>query len=151
MVLRNQDVSQRESDVMVCRNCKMELPVYAKYCPSCGRQVHAPHVHHEVDVTKGPQQEAHARHVDFLFDPVYHEIERRLDEPIVDKPELFDTVRWIEGEALKGESANAEKVSRWLKSLATVAPDILALTTAALLKPDAEVAPAIRRLAQSYP
>lgn len=129
---------------MVCKNCKMELPVYASYCPSCGMQVHRPHVHHEIDTTKSPQQEAHARHVDWLFEPVYREIERRLEEPAVDKPELFDTARRIEAEVLKGNGANPGKIIRWLKLYQEVAPDILALTTTALLGPDAEISPAVR-------
>ena len=135
---------------MVCKNCKMELPVYASYCPSCGMKVHKPHVHHEIDTTRGPQQEAHARHVDWLFEPVYREIERRLDEPTVDKPELYDTARRIEAEVLKGNGASPDKISRWLKLYKEVAPDILALTTATLLNPDAAVSPAVRDVTLAF-
>ncbi|MCL4506779.1 MAG: hypothetical protein M1434_02330 [Chloroflexi bacterium] len=129
---------------MVCKNCKMELPVYAGYCPSCGMKVHKPHVHHEIDTTRGPRHEAHARHVDWLFEPVYREIERRLEEPTVDKSELFDTARRIEAEVLKGNEANPGKIVRWLKLYEEVAPDILGLTTTALLGPDVDVTPAVR-------
>ena len=135
---------------MVCRNCKMELPVYASYCPSCGMKVHKPHVHHEIDPTAGPQQEAHARHVDWLFEPVYREIERRLEEPAIDKAELYDTARRIEAEVLKGKETNPGKIVRWLKLYQDVAPDILALTVTALLGPDAEISPAVRDAIQSF-
>ena len=135
---------------MVCRNCKLELPVYASYCPSCGMQVHKPHVHHDVSATAAPSIEAHARHVDWLFEPVYHEIERRLDEPNVDKPELYETAHRLEAEVLKGQEANLDKVSRWLKMYQEVAPDILELATVALLKPDAETAPRIREVVEQF-
>jgi hypothetical protein len=128
----------------------MELPVYAKYCPSCGMQVHKPHVHHEMSATHTPQEEAHARVVDRLFEPAYQEIERRLEEPNIDKPELYDTVRRIEAEVLKGESANSDKLMRWLQLLQATAPDILALTMQALLKPDAGVTPAVRAQAERF-
>ena len=128
----------------------MELPVYAKYCPSCGIQVHRSHVHHEMGVTKGPDEEAHARHLDRLFDPIYHEIELRLDDSRVDKPELYDTARRIEGEVLKGDAGNPEKVERWLRFYQDIAPDLLHLTTTALLKPDAEVSPHIRHVAERF-
>ena len=131
---------------MVCRNCKLELPVYASYCPSCGMQVHKPHVHHEMSAAKDPREEVHARHVDWLFEPVYREIERRLEEPNVEKTELYETAHRIEAEALKGAAANAEKVTRWLRLYQETAPDILELVSAALLKPDADVAPAIRAM-----
>jgi hypothetical protein len=135
---------------MVCRNCKLELPVYAKYCPSCGMQVHMPHVHHDLDATKGREQEAHARHVDWLFEPVHREIEQRLEEPDVEKTELYETAHRIESEALKGEAANPDKIARWLKLYSAVAPDILALTVAVLLKPDAGVAPAIQKVVEGF-
>ncbi len=135
---------------MVCKNCKMELPVYASYCPSCGMKVHKPPLHHDIDTTKGPQHEAHARHVDWLFEPVYREIERRLDEPNVDKPELFDTAHRIEAEVLKGNAANPQKISRWLRLYQEVAPDLLALTVAALLGADSDVSPAVRGAVLEY-
>jgi hypothetical protein len=135
---------------MVCRNCKMELPVYAKYCPSCGMQVHKPHVHHEMSATKNPQEEAHARHVDWLFEPVYREVELRMEDPQVDKPELYDILHRIESEALKGAQANPDKIKRWLTTIETVAPDVLMPTTSVLLKPDAEVSSAVRKVAEGF-
>jgi hypothetical protein len=128
----------------------MELPVYAKYCPNCGVQVHKPHVHHEMGVTKGPDAEARARHLDALFDPIYHDIELRLEDARVDKPELLGTIRRIEAEVLRGHEGNPDKVERWLRLLQEVAPDLLKPVTDVLLKPDAEAPDAIRQLAQRY-
>ena len=135
---------------MVCRTCKMELPVYAKYCPNCGMQVHKPHVHHEMGVTQSPDAEARAQHLDRLFDPVYHEIEIRLQDPSVDKSELYDTARRIEGEVLKGPMANPAKVERWLRLYHDIAPDLLIPVTTALLKEHAGVADSIRLAAKHY-
>jgi hypothetical protein len=128
----------------------MELPVYAKYCPNCGIQVHRPHVHHEMGVTQGPDAEVRARHLDRLFDPVYHEIEMRLEDPRVDKPELYDTARRIEGEVLKGPQANPQKVERWLHLYQDVAPDLLGLAVTALLKDDAGVPDPVRHVAEQF-
>ena len=45
---------------------------------------------------------------------------------------------------LKGNEANPGKIVRWLKLYEEVAPDILGLTTTALLGPDVDVTPAVR-------
>ncbi len=113
-------------------------------------QVHKPHVHHDVSATAAPSIEAHARHVDWLFEPVYHEIERRLDEPNVDKPELYETAHRLEAEVLKGIEASPEKVRRWLRMYQEVAPDILVLATAALQKPDAGISSQIREVVDLF-
>ncbi|HEY3288784.1 MAG TPA: hypothetical protein VGK87_01520 [Anaerolineae bacterium] len=113
-------------------------------------QVHKPHVHHDLSATQDPRAEAHARHVDWLFEPVYAEIGRRLDEPEVDKAELYETAHRVESEVLKGDLANTAKVSRWLKMYQEVAPDILELVTTILLKPDVAVSPDIKALAQRF-
>ena len=149
-VAADQDVWQREMINMVCRNCKLELPVYASYCPSCGIQVHKPHAHHEIGSTTTTEQEIHARHVDWLFEPVYSAIGRRLEESNVDKTELFEVARRIEAEVLKGGAANVGKVMRWLKLYQDLAPDILVLTATALQKPDAGVSPQIYQAAVNF-
>jgi hypothetical protein len=99
---------------------------------------------------KNPQEEAHARHVDWLFEPVYREIELRMEDPRVDKPELYDTLHRVETEALKGAHANPDKIKRWLTTIEIVAPDLLVPTTSVLLKQDAEVSPAVHRVAEDF-
>jgi hypothetical protein len=135
---------------MECRNCRMDLPVYAKYCPNCGIQVHRPHVHHEIGATTGPDVEARARHLDTLFDPIYHEIELRMLDPRVDKSELFGTLRRIESEMLRGNESNPDKVERWLRFFQEMAPELLKPIAVVLVRTDAEAPEAIRQVAQRH-
>ena len=135
---------------MVCRSCKLEVPVYASYCPSCGMQVHKPHMHHDIMPATAPAVEDHARHVDWLFEPVYREIEQRLDEVNVDKRELYETAHRIESETLKGDDANLDRLARWFRMLQEVSPDILALSLTALLMPDAGTSKAVREMADHF-
>ncbi len=134
---------------MVCRNCKRELPVQAQYCPNCGRQVHKPHIHHGIE-THGAEEETRARHIAKLLEPAYHEIEMRLEDEHVDKNELYDIVRRIEAEVVKGEAAHAEKVARWLRSLFELAPDVLAPTATALMNPEGDVSATVRATVQNF-
>lgn len=83
-----------------------------------------------------------------LFGSVYRLIESRPEKPDVDRDELQETVRRIEAEAGKGEEGNPDKVRRWLKSLADVAPDILKVTVSTLTNPVAGVASAIASVAE---
>ena len=82
-----------------------------------------------------------------LFGMIYQRIDTRPEDPNVDKTEISQTVQNIEVEAVKGEQANPNKVERWLKNLAHMAPDILDVTMAALLSPTAAVAEVIRKVA----
>jgi hypothetical protein len=83
-----------------------------------------------------------------LFGSIYEDIEARPEDPDVDKEELVGTVKKIEKEAAKGDKANANKVGRWLRFLADMAPDIKKVTAAALANPAAGVATAIRKIAE---
>jgi hypothetical protein len=66
----------------------------------------------------------------------------------VDKHELKESVSRIQTEAGKGEEANPGKIQRWLKTLADVAPEILEVTVLSLINPAADVASAIRSVAE---
>ncbi|MBN1137950.1 MAG: caspase family protein [Anaerolineae bacterium] len=81
-----------------------------------------------------------------LFKIVYERIEARPDDPDVDKEELIDTARQIEQEVNKGESANANKVERWLGELLGMADDIFDVVVACLSGPAAGVAAVIRKV-----
>ncbi|MFL7790769.1 MAG: zinc-ribbon domain-containing protein [Anaerolineae bacterium] len=83
-----------------------------------------------------------------LFAAVYQQIGDRPEDPDVDKGEIAESVQKIEREASMGEEANPNKVERWLKTLATAAPDILEVTTACLLNPAAGVAAVIKKVAE---
>lgn len=82
-----------------------------------------------------------------VFSPVYEKIETRPPDPKVDKDEIVDKVKRIENEVQKGESAEPDKIERWLGYLAEMAPDILDVTTAALTSPIAGVSAVIQKIA----
>ncbi len=82
------------------------------------------------------------------FAEIYRQIEARPRDPNVDKAEVKDTVEKIEQEARKGEQANANKVERWLKFLASMADDIFQVTAATLANPLAGAAKVIQLVAQ---
>ena len=75
-------------------------------------------------------------------------IEKRRNDPSVDKDEIKNTVDNIENEVKKGEKANPAKVERWLKFLASMADDIFQVTAATLANPVAGVAKAVQLIAK---
>lgn len=75
-------------------------------------------------------------------------IEKRRNDPSVDKDEIKNTVDNIENEVKKGDKANPAKVERWLKFLASMADDIFQVTAATLANPVAGVAKAVQLIAQ---
>ncbi|HYN87464.1 MAG TPA: caspase family protein [Ardenticatenaceae bacterium] len=83
-----------------------------------------------------------------LFAAIYRQIEAGPDRATMDKDELRETVKRVETEVAKGEQANADRVARWLRTLADAAPDILDVTVTALLNPAAGVAAVIRLAAE---
>jgi hypothetical protein len=83
-----------------------------------------------------------------LFDGIYRSIDKRPEDPDVDKEELIENVQRIQNETNKGEQANPNRISRWLRNLAAMAPDIFDVTVAALTSPTAGVAAVIRKVAQ---
>lgn len=99
-------------------------------------------------ITQTQQQGASAQDLAALFKTVYQTIDRRAEDANVDKDDLKDTVKKIEKESAKGESANPVKVENWLNYLKSIAPDILEVTAAALLNPLAGIATAIRKIAE---
>jgi hypothetical protein len=86
--------------------------------------------------------------VDRLFEDIYRLISTRPEDPKVDKEELTEIVRKIQGEVARGEEANPHKVERWLKTLAGMADDIFEVTVACLTSPAAGIATVIRKVAQ---
>ena len=75
-------------------------------------------------------------------------IEKRRNDPAVDKAEIQNTVDNIENEVKKGDKANPAKVERWLKFLASMADDIFQVTATTLANPVAGVAKAVQLIAQ---
>jgi hypothetical protein len=85
-----------------------------------------------------------------LFQTIYGEIDQRPSDSSVEPGELRETVQKIEQEVGKGEDANPDKVERWLRYLADLAPDILNVTVAALINPVTGVAAAVRVIARRF-
>lgn len=85
-----------------------------------------------------------------LFADIYRQIEHRPADPNVDKSEVTDTVKRIEGEAAKGEQANTNGIGRWLKTLAEIAPDIVKITAAVLANPVTGTAEAVKLIAAQF-
>ena len=83
-----------------------------------------------------------------LFANIYYQIEARPEDPDVDEEEISETVQKIQEEIGKGEQANPNKVERWLKALALMAPDILDVTIAALTSPAKGIATVVRKVAE---
>lgn len=83
-----------------------------------------------------------------IFVPIYEQIGSRPEDPAVDKAELTETVQRIEQETAKDEEANTSKIERWLKFLASMAPDIFEVVASALVSPTAGVAAAIRKVVE---
>jgi hypothetical protein len=91
----------------------------------------------------GGDHEAFAR----AFAQIYAAIKARGEDPDVDKEEVTNTVKSIQQEAQKGEQANENKLTRWLRNLAGMAEDIFEVTVAALTGPQAAFATVARKVA----
>ncbi len=151
---------------MTCAACGAALPAAARFCPGCGAAVpKEPPTAVGGDqivvgtisgssgvaigrgasarVTQGPTGDELGR----LFARIYEQIERRPADPNADPTELAQTVKRIEAEAAKGPAANPDRVDRWLRTLAEVAPDLLQVTASALVNPAAGVAAAVQAIA----
>jgi len=98
----------------------------------------------QVTINRGLEAEELAQ----AFASVYQRIEARPPDPDVEKKEIAQTVEKIETEVVKGEGANPNKVERWLKTLAMMAPDILDVTVATLTSPAAGIAAVVRKVAE---
>ena len=83
-----------------------------------------------------------------LFATVYRQIEARPADPTVDNDEIKETVGKVEEEAKKGEQASPGRLERLLKTLGTMAPDILDVTLACLTSPVAGITAALKKVAE---
>lgn len=65
-----------------------------------------------------------------------------------ERDEIKETIKRIEAEVKKGEAAKADKVERWLSSIADLSPEIAQLTTAVLANPAIGASPAVRQVGE---
>ena len=82
------------------------------------------------------------------FAAIYEQIEARPPDPKVDRAEIKETVEKIKAEVRKEDEANPDKVERWFRFLAEMAPDVLELVAATLASPIAGVGTVIRNVAE---
>lgn len=85
-----------------------------------------------------------------VFAHLYDYIEKRPQDPDVDKAELAAIVRRLQEEVAQGDQANANKVQRWLSTLSEMAPDVIPKTVQALDHPDIMLTPAVRETMKGF-
>ena len=81
-----------------------------------------------------------------VFQSVYQKIEARPEDPDVDKEEVVESVQKIETEATTQAEPNENKLERWLRNLAQMAPDIVEVMAASLAGPVSGAAAVLRKV-----
>ena len=81
------------------------------------------------------------------FNSIYEQIHARPADPDVAPEEIVSQVEYIQQEVVQGEGANGNKVRRWLRNLADMAPDIFDVTVATIINPVLGITEAIRKIA----
>lgn len=72
-----------------------------------------------------------------LFKRVRRKVKSRRSDPRGDQAKLEHQVKKIEAEAAKGSKADPDKLERWIRTLAKMAPDIVEVMAASLAGPAA--------------
>src|SRR5436309_5250557 len=160
---------------MRCVACDAEVPTGAKFCPNCGAamrtqpggidtgggayvgggvQTGGDFIGRDQTIhggyTRTTQHGLSGTEVAQLFESVYRRIEEPAAPRKADAQEVRETVQRVEREVAKGEQADTERVERWLRGLADIAPDVLEVAVNALVNPAAAVASAVRALARRF-
>ncbi len=86
----------------------------------------------KITIAGDPTTDAPPPAVSKLFEEINRIIEERPDDPNVEKGELKNVILLIETEVRKGDSANTAKLSRWLRFLSELAPDVFDAITASV-------------------
>ena len=90
------------------------------------------------DITKGNVTQSHglqASDIKELFSPVYQQIDQKKELPADDREDLKVMVNEIEQQAAKGTDADEGLISRHLRNIARMAPDILDVTLKTIANP----------------
>ena len=88
-----------------------------------------------------------AEQVKELFSPIYGKIDGRPETDEEDKVDLKAEVEEIQAAAAKGDDVDESFLSRRLKNLGRMAPDILDVVVATLANPAAGFAVAVKKVA----
>ena len=103
-----------------------------------GDQIEVGDISGSSGIAIGREAQAHVQHgvsgqeLARIFATVYQKIEQRPEDPDVDREEIVAEVQRIEKEAAKNEQASPNRLERWLRNLANMAPDILDVIAASL-------------------
>ena len=90
------------------------------------------------NITKGNVTQSHglqASDIKELFSPIYQQIDQKKELPADDRDDLKVMVSEIEEQAAKGAEADENLISRHLRNIARMAPDILDVTLKTIANP----------------
>ncbi|HLO18047.1 MAG TPA: hypothetical protein VK206_24665 [Anaerolineales bacterium] len=101
----------------------------------------------KVDVTQSSVHKTDDANFERLFELLEEKIKARPEDPNVDKQEIQEQVNQIKAEAAQGEKANPNKLERWIRNLAGMAPDIVDVMAASLGGPISGLTAVIQKIA----
>ena len=103
--------------------------------------------HSKVDVTQSSVHKTEDANFEKLFKLLEEKINARPEDPNVGKQEIQKQVNEIKAEAAQGENANQNKLERWIRNLATMAPDVVDVMVASLGGPISGITAVIQKIA----
>lgn len=103
--------------------------------------------HATVDVNQNSAQNAEDTNFERLFELLEEKINARPEDPNVGKQEIQQQLNQIKAEAAQGEQANLNKLERWIRNLAEIAPDVLDVIVASVGGPVSGLTAVIQKIA----
>ena len=103
--------------------------------------------HAKVDVTQSSVHKTDDANFERLFELLEEKIKARPADPNVDRGEIQAQVNQIKAEAAQGEKANPNKLERWIRNLAGMAPDVVDVMVASLGGPISGITAVIQKIA----
>lgn len=103
--------------------------------------------HAKVDITQSSVSKTNDANFERLFELLEERIKARPEDSNVDKREIQAQVDQIKNEAAQGEKANPNKLERWIRNLASMAPDIVDVMAASLGGPVSVFTAVIQKIA----
>lgn len=101
----------------------------------------------KVDVTQSSVHKTEDANFEKLFKLLEEKIDARPEDPNVGKQEIQKQVNEIKTEAAQGENANQNKLERWIRNLATMAPDVVDVMVASFGGPISGITAVIQKIA----
>ena len=100
-----------------------------------------------VDISQSSVHKTNDPGFERLFELLEEKINARPEDPNVDKQEIQEQINQIKAEAAKGEEANPNKLERWIRNLAGMAPDIVDVMVASLGGPISGLTAVLHKIA----